>query len=187
MAERTLDREDWARAALDAMAAGGVPTVKVETLARTLGATKGSFYWHFADRAALIDEAVAVWERTETDAVIDSLADVTDPRERLRRLFSIIFARPELGAVDAAMIAAGDQPAVGEVLRRVTDRRVGFMRDAFAGLGFGTADAHRRALYAHGIYLGLVVVRRVNPAAVPAPDSAEEFADDLLGVLTATG
>jgi AcrR family transcriptional regulator len=187
VAERTLHREDWARAALNAMAAGGVPAVKVEALARTLGATKGSFYWHFADRPALVDAAVALWEQTETDAIIDSLADATDPRERLGRLFSIIFVQPELGAVDAALIAARDQPAIGKALRRVTDRRVRFMRDAFAEMGFDGADADRRALYTHGIYLGLVVVRRANPDAVPASDSADAFADDLLDVLTATG
>ncbi len=99
-------------------------------------------------------------------------------------LFSVIFVRPELGTVDAALIAARDQPAIGEALRRVTDRRVGFIREAFAGLGFADADADRRALYTYGLYLGLVVVRRANAAAVPAPDSAEAFADDLLDLLT---
>ena len=148
MADGTLHREDWARAALDAMAAGGVSAVKVETLAPTLGATKGSFYWHFADRADLIEAAVALWEESETEAIIESLADADDPRDRLRRLFSIIFVHPELGAVDAALIAARDQPAIAEPLRRVTNRRVGFIRDAFAGLGFDAADAERRALYA---------------------------------------
>ena len=136
MTEGTLHREDWARAALDAMAAGGVSAVKVETLAPTLGASKGSFYWHFADRADLIEAAVALWEESETEAIIESLADADDPRDRLRRLFSIIFVHPELGTADAALIAARDQPVIVEALRRVTDRRVGFIRDAFVGLGF---------------------------------------------------
>src|SRR4051812_38919077 len=109
MARDSLHPDDWARAALEAMAeGGGVAAVKVETLAPTLGATKGSFYWHFADRSALILAAVELWEEAETEAIIDSLADVDDPRERLRRLFSIIFVRPELGSVDAALIAAHD-------------------------------------------------------------------------------
>ncbi len=185
MTEGTLHREDWARAALDAMAAGGVSAVKVETLAPTLGATKGSFYWHFADRADLIEAAVALWEESETEAIIESLADADDPRDRLRRLFSIIFVHPELGTVDAALIAARDQPVIVEALRRVTDRRVGFIRDAFVGLGFAADDAERRALYTHGLYLGLVVVRRANASAVPTSGSAEAFADDLLDVLTA--
>ena len=41
---------DWVRAAGRRLAAGGIGAVAVETLARDLGVTKGSFYWHFRDR-----------------------------------------------------------------------------------------------------------------------------------------
>jgi AcrR family transcriptional regulator len=46
-------REDWIRAAGRRLAQGGAAAVAVEALARDLGVTKGSFYWHFRDRAAL--------------------------------------------------------------------------------------------------------------------------------------
>ena len=42
-----LSAEDWAQAALDLIAEQGVAAVAVEPLARRLGVTKGSFYWHF--------------------------------------------------------------------------------------------------------------------------------------------
>ena len=48
--KKTLTAEDWARAALEAIAEDGVTAVAVEPLARSLGVTKGSFYWHFANR-----------------------------------------------------------------------------------------------------------------------------------------
>ena len=54
-----LSADDWAEAALDLIAEQGVAAVAVEPLARRLGVTKGSFYWHFADlptyRSALIE------------------------------------------------------------------------------------------------------------------------------------
>jgi AcrR family transcriptional regulator len=49
-----LSKADWTEAALDALAGDGLSNVAVEPLARRLGATKGSFYWHFANRAELI-------------------------------------------------------------------------------------------------------------------------------------
>ncbi|MDQ6732181.1 MAG: TetR/AcrR family transcriptional regulator, partial [Actinomycetota bacterium] len=49
-----LSRTDWTEAALLALAHDGLAGVAVQPLARRLGATKGSFYWHFADRAELI-------------------------------------------------------------------------------------------------------------------------------------
>ncbi|MGH3388225.1 MAG: TetR family transcriptional regulator, partial [Actinomadura sp.] len=47
MAERKtrLSRADWANAALEAIAEGGLAAVAIEPLATRLGTTKGSFYW----------------------------------------------------------------------------------------------------------------------------------------------
>lgn len=56
MATVQTPRSAWIDAALDAMAEGGLGAVRVEALARTLGVTKGGFYWHFTDRQALLDE-----------------------------------------------------------------------------------------------------------------------------------
>ena len=50
-----LGRHDWVDAALRALTVGGLASLSVERLATELGATKGSFYWHFKDRAALIE------------------------------------------------------------------------------------------------------------------------------------
>ena len=53
-----LSAEDWAQAALDLIAEQGVGAVAVEPLARRLGVTKGSFYWHFPSRDALLQAAL---------------------------------------------------------------------------------------------------------------------------------
>ena len=49
-----LKREDWLQAAFNAVVDGGVDKLKILTLAETLGVTRGSFYWHFADHAELL-------------------------------------------------------------------------------------------------------------------------------------
>src|SRR4051794_34630143 len=69
--QATLTRDDWARAALGAIERGGIDAIAVETIAGELGATKGSFYWHFKNRDALIDAALAEWQRRSTEAMID--------------------------------------------------------------------------------------------------------------------
>ena len=58
---QSLSAQDWAQAALDVMVARGLDGVAVEPLARELGVTKGSFYWHFANRDALLDAALQLW------------------------------------------------------------------------------------------------------------------------------
>src|SRR5919198_3781837 len=91
---KRLTAQDWADAALTAMGEGGLAAVAVEPLAARLGATKGSFYWHFANRDALIEAALAQWEERFTAATIAALAGERDPRERLRKLFASVIGRP---------------------------------------------------------------------------------------------
>ena len=67
-----LSRERWASEALKAMARGGVAAVAVEPLARALGVTKGSFYWHFKNRDALIAAALERLEHNNAAAIARS-------------------------------------------------------------------------------------------------------------------
>src|SRR4029078_4672955 len=61
--ERTrLSAADWEQAALDVIAEQGVSAGTVEEPARQLRVTKGSFYWHFPTREALLKAALERWE-----------------------------------------------------------------------------------------------------------------------------
>jgi AcrR family transcriptional regulator len=62
--------DDWVDAAYERFNAGGLGAVKVEAVARDLGTTKGSFYWHFTDRPALVRAVTERWEARETDRFI---------------------------------------------------------------------------------------------------------------------
>src|SRR3546814_11457299 len=85
-----LSAEDWAQAALDLIAENGVAAVAVEPLARRLGVTKGSFYWHFPSRDAPLQAALERWESVEQEAVFGTLETLTDPRDRLRNLSQMV-------------------------------------------------------------------------------------------------
>ena len=87
MTEKTsLAPRDWVIAGLTALADGGIDAVRVERLAKVLGTTKGSFYWHFADRPALLEAMLVLWEQEGTTDLIANVSDLDDPAERLRRI-----------------------------------------------------------------------------------------------------
>ena len=75
-----LTRSDWERAALQAIAESGMNAVAVEPLARRLGVTKGSFYWHFANREALMAAAITRWERDQLEDLHN--AEAADPKAK---------------------------------------------------------------------------------------------------------
>jgi AcrR family transcriptional regulator len=81
MVKASRTKDDWLRAARLALLHGGPDAVRVEPLARALGVTKGSFYWHFRDRRALLEALLREWEE-ETQLLTDALKRA-DPRGAL--------------------------------------------------------------------------------------------------------
>src|SRR5215467_8675078 len=108
---RPLSPDDWARAALAAIARGGVAAVAVETIAGELGATKGSFYWHFKNRDALIQAALDRWEHVRTAAVIEELEQEPDPARRMKKLLAAAFELAPADRAEIALLANPDHPA----------------------------------------------------------------------------
>src|SRR5690606_35512490 len=124
--ERTgrLSADDWAQAALELIAEQGVAAVAVEPLARRLGVTKGSFYWHFPSREALLQAALERWETVEQQAVFGTLERVPDPRERLRSLFQMVAHEYQSHVIYSALLKALAHPPVQPVIDRVSKRRL---------------------------------------------------------------
>lgn len=154
----TLTAEDWARAALEALGEGGLAAVAIEPLARALGVTKGSFYWHFRSRRGLLLAALRRWERSQTEAVIASVAGVGDPRERLERLFRAASAGD--GRLELSVSAAAQDPRVAPILRRVSARRLAYLEECYRRLGLAPVEAWHRSLLAYSAYVGFLHVVR---------------------------
>jgi len=184
---RRLGRGDWAAAALVAIGEAGIGALVIEGLAERLGATKGSFYWHFKDRDELIDAALDRWEQEETEEVIERLRAVEDPAARLRRLFELAFGDHPGGDIDVALLADAANPLVAPVLRRVTERRLDFLTTAFSDLGVAEESARYHALAAYTAYVGYFELRRAAPSATPTGPHAREYLDHLLRALTPAG
>jgi AcrR family transcriptional regulator len=130
-AQRT-PRERWVEAGLRALGDGGVDAVRVESLAKSLGVTKGGFYGYFTDRNALLEAMLDAWERESVDDVLDRVEQETgDVLERARLAGRLTFSSDRLLPIDLAIRDwSRRDPAVAERLRRVDNRRMQVLRDA---------------------------------------------------------
>ena len=151
-----LSAEDWAREALDQIAEQGVASVAVEPLARRLGVTKGSFYWHFPSRDALLQAALSRWETNEQEEVFGRLEKVADPRERLRALFQVVAHEVKSHIIYSELLKALDHPAVSPVIGRVSQRRLDYLTASFRQAGMTRTDAQHRARLAYAAYVGFL-------------------------------
>ena len=162
-----LDAQAWIAAGFDALADGGIGAVRVEPLAKSLAITKGSFYWHFADRRALLDAMFAAWtegriaairqqtERGEPAAVLRTLADLYTRHANLRGLTIELAIRA---------LARTDERAAGAV-RDVDRERLQHVGRLFAGLGWPRAEAQARAILFYSYLFGQSLL---DGEAVPA-------------------
>ncbi len=168
-----LSRSDWVEAGLAALCSAGLDAVAVEPLARALGATKGSFYWHFADRAELVAAVLELWEQRETTEVIAGIAAVADPRERLAALGASAYAHSATGTALATLLTHLDDPRVAEVLGRVTRTRLAFLAELYAVLDCDHPQLRARLAYA--LYLGVALLRGADPAGDPVEEDRGVF------------
>lgn len=158
MAVTRTPRSEWIDEGLRALAAGGPEAVRVETLARALGVTKGGFYWQFEDREALLEEMLDVWERTVTEDVIERVeSDGGDARARLRRLFAIA-SSPQGREVRRIDLPVRDwarrDERVAARLRRVDNRRMDYMRSLFREFCSDEEEVEARCLTAFSLFIG---------------------------------
>ncbi|MFF1873502.1 TetR/AcrR family transcriptional regulator [Kitasatospora herbaricolor] len=166
---RRLTADDWADAALAALTERGIAGIAVEPLAASLGATKGSFYWHFANRDALVAATLARWEEVSTERIIRALeASEPDPAARLGALLRGATASASEDPLEVRLLAASDHPEVAAALARVTERRVGYLAHLFELLGFPPPAAHQRGFLLYTSYVGHAQLAHAAPGTVPA-------------------
>ncbi|MGH2531405.1 MAG: TetR/AcrR family transcriptional regulator [Thermomicrobiales bacterium] len=195
--KRALRADDWIRAARRAMAEGGVVAVAVEPLAKRLGVTKGSFYWHFPNRDALLRATLERWEQEETEAVIVAMDRIADPRQWFNRLLDLsvrghasgadadVATLRDEAAFELAVSDAADDPVVQPVLRRVTERRIDYLADCFRTFGFAPDQARSRALLAYAAFLGFQRLLRDAPSRLPLGTDLDAYHARVVALLIA--
>lgn len=178
-----LSADDWAQAALDMIAEQGVAAVAVEPLARRLGVTKGSFYWHFPSRDALLQAALERWENVEQEALFGALEKVTDPHERLRVLIQMVAAEIPSHVIYSALLQALDHPIVQPVIGRVSERRLEYLTGAFRQAGVEPAQARHRARLAYSAYVGFLQLSSQLPQSRLDLETYEQYIAHVMETL----
>ena len=178
-----LSAQDWIRAAQRLIAREGVAAVAVEPLARELGITKGSFYWHFASRDALIHAALKAWEADQGRDVVTRYEGIADSRQRLRVMMFAAFEDEENGLLFAALAASSEDPRVRPHLTRASEQRLALGIRSLQALGMDEAEARRKALSLYASYAGYFQLLRAMPKTVRRVTDLSAFVRDLVDAL----
>ena len=144
---RGVSRQEWLAASLEALADGGIDSVTVESLARSLRIAKSGFYWHFKNRQDLLQQILNYWTHEMTEVISKNpQVGALQPRDRLIRIAETIL-QYDLTRYDLAIRqwATHDAQAARSV-RRVNRMRLDFVGQAFRELGFTGDDLEMRTM-----------------------------------------
>ncbi|NII12107.1 TetR/AcrR family transcriptional regulator [Oleiagrimonas sp. C23AA] len=182
--ERTrLSAEDWELGALELIAESGIGALAVEALARRLGVTKGSFYWHFRTREALLLSALERWERYEERDVLAQIETIAEPHQRLRELFHRVARENMHARIYAALLKALDQPVVVPLMARVSGQRMAFLTRAYREAGLAEADALNRARLTYAAYVGFLQLNLTLGLPKLGHEAFDEYVEHMIRTL----
>lgn len=161
-----VTREDWLNVALDVLVSDGVGQVKVLPLSERLGVSRSSFYWYFKSRKELLDELLAVWERTNTGSIVQQAAQ---PAETITAAVCNVFrcwVNPSLfnHRLDFAVREwARRSGAVRRTIDRSDAMRLDAIRTMFERHGYGPAEAEVRARILYYMQIGYYALEFSEP------------------------
>lgn len=179
----TLSAGDWEQAALELIAERGMRAFAVETLARRMNVTKGSFYWHFSNRESLLEQSLLRWEKHDAANLQTSLGQIADPRERLRSFFRRTGREKLTHKVYSSLCTAADHPQVEPLLERVAERRMKHIAAAFEEIGFDAQEASHRARLTYTAYLGYLQLQRQHQAPNLSSGEFEAYMTHVIATL----
>ncbi len=172
MQQQKLSVTDWLKASFRALTEGGPSAIKAETIAKGLGVSKGSFYWHFANVPALKSSMLSHWKEEATQAIISELNQASDdPRAKLEQLVLVSTSGRETPyggpMVEAAIRdwARYDEP-VGIIVERVDATRIEYVENLFHQYGFSKTLSKSYAKILYSSLIGLQILS-VNKLVTP--------------------
>lgn len=157
-----LSADDWIRQGIKALTKSGFTALKADPLAKAMGVSRGSFYWHFSDLSAFHVAVLKRWREIAAEEIIAGVeADSDDPvRALLRRTFG---ARLDLER--AVRNWAAFDPGAQAAVRAIDGRRLDYIEGLLQRRGCSAAIAQARAQILYWTFLGFALSAAPVPAA----------------------
>lgn len=158
-ARAPLDPDRWVDAAIDVLAKEGVNGLRVESIAKRCGVTKGSFYWHFRDRQALLDAVLTRWKDGRIRDIEKTTAVLPgQERDQLQYAIEVYGAsrnRKGMAIELAVRDWARHDVEAARIVEEVDLYRLECTRRLFVATGMSDAEAKSRSLLLYACVFGL--------------------------------
>ena len=157
-----LSAADWLDLGLRTLAKSGFTALKAEPLAKAMGVSRGSFYWHFADIGVYHAAILKHWRDVAAEQVIANLEVVSKDRDALALLLRQAFSStPALE--NAVRTWATVDPAARAAVQAIDQRRLDYIETMLKRAGFAADMARARAQILYWAFLGFALSDKPLP------------------------
>jgi AcrR family transcriptional regulator len=159
-----LSAGDWVKQGLRALAKEGFTALKAEPLAKTMGVSRGSFYWHFADVGAFHAEILKAWREIAAERIIADVDAAAAKDDALQLLLRRVFGE-RLALENAVRRWAVVDGTARAAVEAIDKRRQDYIESLLRSRGLSPEIARARTQILYWSYLGFALSDRPLPSA----------------------
>jgi AcrR family transcriptional regulator len=159
-----LSAKDWLDQGLKVLAERGFTALKAEPLAKAMGVSRGSFYWHFADIGAFHAAILKHWREIAAERIIAGLEAAADHESPLERLLRRTFSS-KLTLEKAVRSWATVDPLALSAVEAIDRRRLGYVEKLVSTAGLSPEVTRARAQILYWAFLGYALSDKPLPRA----------------------
>ena len=171
-----LSAKDWLDRGLKVLAEQGFTALKAEPLAKAMGVSRGSFYWHFADIGAFHAAILKHWREVAAEAIIADLETATGDDNPLQRLLRQAFGG-QLALENAVRIWATHDPVARRAVQAIDRRRATYVESMLRDAGLEPKVARSRAQILYWAFVGFALSDKPLPR-----EDQQAVLDELLRI-----
>lgn len=174
-----LSAQDWVNQGLKTLAKSGFTALKAEPLAKAMGVSRGSFYWHFTDISAFHAAILKAWREIAAEAIIAGVEASAAHENPLGLLLRRVFGE-RLTLENAVRTWASVDPAARAAVQAIDRRRLSYVEGLMTQSGLSTEVARARAQILYWAFLGFALSDQKLPKA-----QQQAMLDEMLRMATA--
>ncbi|KRQ97823.1 TetR/AcrR family transcriptional regulator [Bradyrhizobium valentinum] len=159
-----LSAKDWLDQGLKTLASRGFTALKAEPLAKAMGVSRGSFYWHFADIGAFHAAILARWHEVAAEQIIANVEAASKDENPLAVLLRRVFSE-RLALEQAVRTWASVDPRARAAVQTIDRRRLTYVEGLLAQAGLPPELARARAQILYWTFLGFALSDQPLPKA----------------------
>lgn len=166
---KRLTRDDWIDLGLISLSKKGFKSLRADSLAQSIGVSRGSFYWHFTNIADFELQLMNAWMQRTTESVIVELDREFSPESRLTKLVGLALSN-ELTLDKAMRSWSMEDKRASQIVTKVDNQRIVYVQSLLEAIGLNKQEISLRAKALYWSCIGRSVVEHKSKSSTQIAD-----------------